>query len=174
MEFRTLIINNITTPQLTCFVASDSCCSILSTTFLKGGLLKGSASQQDLIIWYLHRRMQTHKHFYLPAVATPCFCFLLSRVQRKSFSISDLVMPAWSQMQQNESRLPFKSPTLHSSYSHHLGVSNHTDLFASSYAHTHISLQHLLQALIFQLDTTYISLGANSGASILYPSFISL
>lgn len=38
----------------TCLVVSDSCCSICSTTFLKGGLLKGSASQQDLMIWYLH------------------------------------------------------------------------------------------------------------------------
>lgn len=34
----------------TCLVVSDSCCSILSTTFLKGGRFKGSASQQDLII----------------------------------------------------------------------------------------------------------------------------
>ncbi len=42
--------NNMQALQPTCFVASDSCCSILSTTFLKGGLLQGSASQQELII----------------------------------------------------------------------------------------------------------------------------
>lgn len=47
---KTTIINR----QPTCLVVSDSCCSILSTTFLKGGRFKGSASQQDLIIWYLH------------------------------------------------------------------------------------------------------------------------
>lgn len=47
--------------QPTCLVASDSCCSILSTIFLKGGLLKGSASQQDLMIWYLHISIQKHQ-----------------------------------------------------------------------------------------------------------------
>lgn len=34
-------------------MVSDNCCSILSTTFLNEGLLKWSASQQDLIMWYL-------------------------------------------------------------------------------------------------------------------------
>lgn len=54
--------------QPTCLVVSDSCCSIRSTTFLKGGLLKGSASQQDLIIWYLHTKTPS---FYMT-----CFLFM--------------------------------------------------------------------------------------------------
>lgn len=54
---KTTIINR----QPTCLVVSDSCCSILSTTFLKGGRFKGSASQQDLIIWYLHNIGQKQK-----------------------------------------------------------------------------------------------------------------
>lgn len=68
-------VNNIKAAQPTCLVASDSCCSILSTTFLKGGLLKGSGSQQDLIIWYLHSSIQTHKHLYLSTVITHPFLF---------------------------------------------------------------------------------------------------
>ena len=61
----------------TCLVASDSCCSILSTTFLKGGLLRGSASQQDRIISYLHSSMQTHKHFYF-STGLIALCLLFS------------------------------------------------------------------------------------------------
>lgn len=72
----TLKVSNVNVMRPTCLVASDSCCSILSTTFLKGGLLKGSASQQDLIIWYLHSSIQTHKHFYLSKLSTSLFVFV--------------------------------------------------------------------------------------------------
>ncbi len=148
--------------QPTCFAASDSCCSILSTTFLKGGLLKGSASQQDRIIWYLHSSIRTHKHFYLSTVITsPSFlhvyCFLFS-LPPKRFNMSVLVMLEKSQMQQDESGLLFKPPTLHSFIvspppsiqSHHLSCDLFYALFffshftSTPFTHTHISFQRQL------------------------------
>lgn len=60
-EPHTYQVSNMNLVKPTCFVVSDSCCSILSTTFLKGGLLKGSASQQDRMIWYLNSSRGTEQ-----------------------------------------------------------------------------------------------------------------
>lgn len=90
-------VNNIKAVQPTCLVASDSCCSILSTTFLKGGLLKGSGSQQDLIIWYLHSGTQTHTHtfIYLQLPHTlSCFVgvYCFSQKTLKSLNMSVFIL----------------------------------------------------------------------------------
>lgn len=97
-------VNDMQTTQLTCLVVSDNCCSILSTTFLKGGLLKGSASQQDLIIWYLHNNKQ--KHFSLSAVQIVLSS--TSNVWHVSCrsACEKPIATAWEQ------QLLFKSPTL--------------------------------------------------------------
>lgn len=98
--------------QPTCLVVSDSCCSILSTTFLKGGLLKGSASQQDLIIWYLCNSIGKHKDLFFYRFIYPfsffvCACCFPFSVPPWTCNMSSLGMLVKSQMQQNESRLPF-------------------------------------------------------------------
>lgn len=100
-------------------------------------------------------QQQKHKHFYLPAVITS---------PRSFFVCIFFVILVNSQMQQDESRLLCKSHTLHFFlYSYHLYPPFHT-----------ISPMLFLHTLINFFKTTHISLGANSGASILFPSFISL
>lgn len=151
-------------------MASDSCCSILSTTFLKGGLLKGSASQQDLIIWYLHSSIHTDKHFYFSAVIPSSFLFVpvifFPFSLLKNFNMSSvLVTLVKSQMPHDENGLLFRSP--HIAFFHSLTSSICPTTPSLVCSRSHFTFNTFYTRSFFSWTTTHISLGANSGASIL-------
>lgn len=139
----------------------------------EGGSVEGvsiPAGPHNLIPAQQH--MNTH--FYLSTVITSpsffvCILFFL-RV------LTFLVMLVKSQMQQDESGLLFKSPTLHSFIvSPPPSIQSHHLSYDPSWTHTlAFNFNTFYTPSYFTPTTTHISLGANSGASILYPSFMSL